>query len=42
MINREKLFAKQALDEAFDYFANGQGFIEMATLSKLLEGSNSK
>lgn len=42
MINREKLFVKEALEEAFDYFARGTGFIEVSTLSKLLEGSDSK
>jgi len=27
MVNREKLFVKDALEEAFDYFANGTGHI---------------
>lgn len=30
------------MEEAFDYFANGTGFIELSTLGKLLEGSDSK
>ncbi len=42
MINREKLFVKDALSSAFDYFAKGTGFIEMKQLSELLQGSDSK
>ena len=43
MINRQKLFAKKALEEAFDYFdCDGTGFIEKDELNKLLEGSQVK
>lgn len=43
MINREKLFVKESLNEAFNYFdVDGDGYIEKNELSKLLEGSDNK
>ena len=41
MVDKSKLWARESLEDAFDYFdTNKTGFIEKKQLSELLSGSN--